>query len=148
MAVSISLYIIEAHPAVRRALVTRMERDGELSVVGASAYPPALAELDALRPQVIVLGLSRQHRGGLRGVEDVVRTLSAVAPVLVLTPYVDDGEVQRLTAAGARHYLLKLIDSSSLIAVVKRMAGAPNHAVKRNEPLLYNNGSNASYAPA
>ena len=104
--------IVDDHPVVREGLVAALKVD----VVGAFAS----AE-EALRSRtaadVIVLDLELP---GMPGLEAIARF---DAPVLVLTAYAADEDIDRALAAGAKGYLLKgapLDDIERAIAAVAR----------------------------
>jgi DNA-binding NarL/FixJ family response regulator len=131
-----ALFLIEAHPDVQRALSARLERDRELHVAGRSTFLPSAESLQSANPDVVLLGLSQRYQHDLSWLENTIRAITAIAPVIVLTPYVDDAERQRLLAAGAADYFLKTIDSEALIGVVKGVAAARVPVTGQPAPLV------------
>jgi DNA-binding NarL/FixJ family response regulator len=90
--------IVDDHPIVREGLVAALNVD----VAGAfGSAEDALREAARLRPDVVVLDLELP---GLGGIEAIPRFS---APVLVLTAYGTDEDIDRALAAGAKGYLLK-----------------------------------------
>src|SRR5207244_11530814 len=104
--------IVDDHPVVREGLVAALNVD----VVGvfASAEEALAARTKA---EVIVLDLELP---GMSGLDAIARF---DAPVLVLTAYAADEDIDRALAAGAKGYLLKgapLDDIERAIAAVAR----------------------------
>jgi DNA-binding NarL/FixJ family response regulator len=92
------IIIVDDHPIVREGLVAGLNAD----VAGAfGTAEEALHAAERLRPDVVVLDLELPGLGGL----DAIARFAA--PVLVLTAYGTDEDVDRALAAGAKGYLLK-----------------------------------------
>jgi DNA-binding NarL/FixJ family response regulator len=90
--------IVDDHPIVREGLVAALNVD----VAGAfGSAEDALREADRLKPDVVILDLELP---GLGGIEAIPRFK---VPVLVLTAYGTDEDIERALAAGAKGYLLK-----------------------------------------
>jgi DNA-binding NarL/FixJ family response regulator len=104
--------IVDDHPVVREGLVSAL--NAEVVGVFASAEEALAARTDA---EVIVLDLELP---GMSGLDAIARF---AAPVLVLTAYATDEDIDRALAAGAKGYLLKgapLDDIERAIAAVSR----------------------------
>lgn len=127
----IRVLVVEQHPAVRQALVTRLNAvPGLEAAAAAPSLPEALECLSAYRPDVVLLEL-KGDRGLLRwpllrqiataqnGAEDSDDNQPGV---IVLTSYADDVQRDLALQAGARRYLLKNIDSAHLIAEIQAVA--------------------------
>ena len=92
------IIIVDDHPIVREGLVAALN----VEVAGAfGSAVDALREADRLAPDVVVLDLELPGLGGL----DAIAQFEA--PVLVLTAYGTDEDIDRALAAGAKGYLLK-----------------------------------------
>jgi len=108
------IIIVDDHPIVREGLVAALNVD----VAGAfGSAVDALREADRLAPDVVVLDLELPGLGGL----DAIAQFKA--PVLVLTAYGTDEDIDRALAAGAKGYLLKgapLDDIERAIEAVSR----------------------------
>ncbi|MGZ8853940.1 MAG: LuxR C-terminal-related transcriptional regulator [Thermoanaerobaculia bacterium] len=110
------IIIVDDHPVVREGLVAALGGKNGVEVVGAFGS----AE-DALRsrakPDVVLLDLELP---GISGIEAIAKF---AAPVIVLTAYENDEDVDRALEAGARGYLLKgapLDEIERAISVVAR----------------------------
>ena len=112
------IVIVDDHPVVREGLVAALHGKNGISVVATYANADdALRGADRAKPDVIILDLDLPGTSGL----DAIGRFSA--PVLVLTAYATDEDVERALDAGARGYLLKgspLADIENAIAAVAR----------------------------
>lgn len=126
----IRVLIIDEHPAVCRALTTRLESVGSIKVVASKAdYVDGLQDASALRPDVILLELKGSNEGGpdAVGQRDPVAAISQLlasvpAGVIILTSYLDEAERTGALEAGAKRYLLKDIDTVRLVAEIEAVA--------------------------
>ena len=110
------IVIVDDHPVVREGLVAALDRKNGVEVTGVfgSAEEALASRIDA---DVIVLDLELP---GLSGLDAIARF---PAPVLVLTAYGNDEDIDRALEAGAKGYLLKgapLDDIERAIADVAR----------------------------
>ncbi len=121
----IQLVIIDEHPAVRQALVVRLESAPGVEVVSVdTSLQEALPRIRQLRPEVILLGLRTTRRLSPYLMSHIIAELAGLgAGVIALTSFVDVVERDMLLQAGARRYLLKNIDSSRLLAEIEATAG-------------------------
>lgn len=108
--------IVDDHPVVREGLVAALDGKNGIEVAGAFGT----AE-EALRSRatadLVILDLELPGMGGLAAISQFT------IPVLVLTAYAADEEIERAIDAGARGYLLKgapLNDIERAIAAVAR----------------------------
>jgi NarL family two-component system response regulator LiaR len=112
------IIIVDDHPVVREGLVAALDGKNGIEVGGAfGSAEEALRLAGRIAPDVVLLDLELP---GLSGIEAIGQF---GAPVLVLTAYGEDEEIERALAAGARGYLLKgapLDDIERAIAAVAR----------------------------
>jgi DNA-binding NarL/FixJ family response regulator len=112
------LVIIDEHEAVRQALISRLQQTGELEVVGSTgSIEEGLLQVEALRPNVVLLETKRSDGMGLETCRRIVRSHSDTT-VIVLTSYEDEEERQAVYMAGAARYILKDIDSAQLLCEI------------------------------
>jgi DNA-binding NarL/FixJ family response regulator len=104
---AIRVVIADDHAVVRVGLHALIANEPDMAVVGEAADGAgAVAQVRALRPDVLLLDLVMP---GMQGVQ-VIEELAATAPevrVLVLTMFDDDEHVFAALGAGACGYLLK-----------------------------------------
>lgn len=116
----IVVMIIDEHPAVRQSLRAFLNSVPEVEVTATTAL---LEEGEALaqsaHPDVVLLGL-RSYYDSIVALNVAVNhfTQKGVA-VIVLSPYPDKIEQEMFYEAGAKHYLLKDIDTSNLLAAIR-----------------------------
>jgi DNA-binding NarL/FixJ family response regulator len=110
--------IVDDHPIVREGLVAALHGKGELEVMGGfGSAEEGIAAAARLRPDVVILDLELPRLSGI----DAISKFNA--PVLMLTAYGTDDEIERALAAGAKGYLLKgapLDEIERAIAAVSR----------------------------
>jgi DNA-binding NarL/FixJ family response regulator len=110
--------IVDDHPIVREGLVAALHGKDDIEVVGGfGSAEEAIAAAPRLKPDVVILDLELPGMSGI----DAIAHFSA--PVLMLTAYGTDDEIERALAAGAKGYLLKgapLDDLERAIAAVSR----------------------------
>ena len=110
--------IVDDHPIVREGLVAALHGKGDIEVAGGyGSAEEGIAAAARLRPDVVILDLELPGLSGLDAIANFA------APVLMLTAYGTDEEIDRALAAGAKGYLLKgapLADIEGAIAAVAR----------------------------
>lgn len=110
------IVIVDDHPVVREGLVAALDGKNGIDVAGAFASADeALASSPAA--DVVVLDLELPGLGGIEAIPHFK------APVLVLTAYDADEDIDRAVEAGARGYLLKgapIAEIERAIAAVAR----------------------------
>ena len=96
----ICIVVVDDHPVVREGLVAALARREDFTIAGSfgSAEELLQARVDA---DVVLLDLELP---GMSGVDAIP---SVAAPVLVLTAYANDEQIDAVLRAGARGYLLK-----------------------------------------
>lgn len=103
-------------------LVDAVLRNAGFDVVGARTGTQALAEIRALRPQLVVLDLSMPELDGLEVLRRV-RADSELArtPVVILTARVQEADVALGYAEGASKYVRKPFKPAELAALAKEL---------------------------
>lgn len=119
----IRVLIIDDHDAVRQALEARLRSTGEVEIVGCTGcwQEGVLLAVEKV-PDVVILETKRSDGQGIAA----LRRLKAECPgvqAVVLTSYPDPEERQQALQAGASRYLLKEIDSSSLVREIYTLLG-------------------------
>ncbi len=127
----IKLVIVDPHSLVREALQKRLETAVGLEIVGSTGrYEDALQQTRLLAPDVILL--ETKAPGGLQTLQTLRRLCPACA-VIVLTSYPDSQEEDQARQMGAASYLLKTLDTKSLVGeirtVARRMENRPDDGV-------------------
>lgn len=111
---TLRVYIIDEHSQVRKNLVRRLAETDGIAVVGQSGdVPQALEDIQVLDPDVVLLEVKMRRANGIEVCFKMAQAGSR-AKVVVLTSYIDAGELRRARDAGAAAYLLKGLDMDRL----------------------------------
>lgn len=101
------ILLVDDHALVRAGIRSLLESDARVVVVGeAASAGEALAQLDALRPDLVLLDIGLREESGL----DVAREARVRWPglkVLILSMHASQEYVTEAVAAGASGYVLK-----------------------------------------
>jgi DNA-binding NarL/FixJ family response regulator len=99
--------VVDDHPIVRQGLVSVLEDEDDLEVVGAAdSAVEALRMVQRLRPDVMLLDLEMPELDGVDAIPQLLAAMPGLG-VLVFTAYDTDERVLGAVRAGARGYLLK-----------------------------------------
>ncbi|WP_010534846.1 response regulator transcription factor [Brachybacterium squillarum] len=119
----IRVMLVDDHEVVRRGIVTAIEADPRLSVIGeASGVAEATRRLPAIRPQVLVVDLQLPDGTGI-DVMRRAREIDAEQPMLVLTSFDDDAALRESRAAGASGLMLKSARSKEIVEAIVAIHG-------------------------
>ena len=117
----IGVLIVEDHPATRQGLRTAIECQPDLCMAGeADSWPAALALVQQLSPDVVVLDLNLSGGNGWSLLEQW-RRLAILPPTLVLSVCDEALFARRILEAGARGYLLKEEPLSVVLAAIREI---------------------------
>ena len=99
--------IADDHPLFREGMRGRLDRVGDIAVVGEAASGEEAVELARkLEPHVVLMDIKMPGLNGIEATREILRTNPRVG-VLMLTMFEDDDSVFAAMRAGARGYLLK-----------------------------------------
>lgn len=115
---AISILLVDDHPIVRAGLRAVVVARG-LTVVGeASTGEEALAMASRMHPDVVLCDL--RMGAGMDGVATTseLRRLPDPPAVIILTTFDHDAQIIRAIEAGAAGYLLKDVESDTIIAAI------------------------------
>lgn len=111
--------LVDDHEVVRRGIVTVIDAQSGLSVVGeAASVAEATRRLPAIRPDVLVVDLQLPDGTGV----DVMRAARSADPeqrMLVLTSFDDDAALRESRSAGAAGLMLKSARSQEIVAAIR-----------------------------
>jgi DNA-binding NarL/FixJ family response regulator len=118
----VRVFLADDHSLVRTGLRALIEAQEDMCVVGeASDGLEVLANIDAARPDVVLMDLAMPKLGGAEATKRLATSHPNIK-VLALTAHEERGYVQSLFAAGARGYLLKRALADELAAAVRAVA--------------------------
>jgi len=119
---AIRVLIADDHPIVRDGLRGMLTAEPDFEVVGeAGDGAEALALVESLAPDVILMDLRMPGVGGLEAIQTLAQRHSP-ARVLVLTTYDSDRDVLPALGAGATGYLLKDAPRPVLLQAIRAAA--------------------------
>ena len=120
--VGIKVFLVDDHEVVRRGLVSLIQLEEDLKVVGeAGSVSEALARLEVALPEVMILDVRLPDGDGIELCRDV-KSLHPEIACLMLTSYSDDEALFSAILAGASGYLLKQIRGNALVDAIRRVA--------------------------
>lgn len=121
----VRIMIVDDHAIVRQGLRSILEREADLRVVSeASTAAEAMTVVGRAWPDIVLLDLKLSTASDTEGL-DLCAELCKAYPhlgVLVLTTFLDEQLVLQAIRAGARGYVVKDVDTSSLIRSIRDVA--------------------------
>lgn len=122
MAGTIRVLIADDHAVVRLGLRAVLSGEPDLAIVGEAADGiGAVAQAQALRPDVLVLDLAMPGKDGVQVIEELAATAPRIR-ILVLSVFATDERVFPALRAGADGYLLKESSVAELIRGIPDVA--------------------------
>jgi DNA-binding NarL/FixJ family response regulator len=114
----VRVLIVDDHAVVRQGLITFLELQDEIEVVGeASNGKEALAQVKELKPDVVLMDLVMPIMDGLTAIKEI-KTVRPETEVIALTSFADDEKVFTAIRSGATGYLLKDVQPDDLVKAV------------------------------
>ncbi len=118
----VGILLADDHAVVRHGLRKILEDRPGWSVIGEAANGrDAVAQTEALRPQVAVLDIAMPLLNGIEATRQIQRRVPGTK-VLILSMHSDQAYVTQAVMAGARGYLLKDSAGGDLIQAVAALA--------------------------
>jgi NarL family two-component system response regulator YdfI len=118
----IKLLIADDHLIIRQGLRLILETEPDFELVGeASDGAEALKLCKKLKPHVVLMDLRMPNMDGLTAIEKLLAEQPEIA-VVILTTFNEDELMLRGLQAGARGYLLKDTDRSTLFDTIRAAA--------------------------
>lgn len=118
----ITVILVDDHAIVRQGLRALLERERDIEVVGEASEPQsAMRLLEALSPDVAVLDLKLSAGSDAEGLalcSQIVASQPQVA-VLILTTFLDDQLILDAISRGAKGYVVKDVDTSSVVSAIR-----------------------------
>ena len=118
----IHVVLADDHALVRDGLRAVLARETDIAVVGeAPDGRQALAVVDAMRPDVVVLDLSMPVLNGLDAARQLAGRARGPRPILI-TMHLEDRYVLEALRAGVRGYVLKKQAAADLVQAIRDVA--------------------------
>lgn len=135
---SIRLLLIDDHEMVRTGLKIIFAAHPDLEVVGeASSVQSALMKINTLDADVILLDMRLKDGTGF----DICRSMDRTkirSKILVLTSFSNDDVLMEALEAGVDGFILKDVDSKSLVATIRKVAAGESALDTASTQLLMN----------
>ncbi len=114
----VRVLIVDDHAVVRQGLITFLELQDEIEVVGeATNGKEACVLVMQLQPDVVLMDLVMPVMDGLTAIKEIKR-LRPETEVIALTSFADDEKVFTAIRSGATGYLLKDVSPNDLVKAV------------------------------
>lgn len=118
----IRLMIVDDHEVVRLGMRAAFELESDINMVGeASNGSEALAKIQVLMPEIILMDVRMEKMGGIEACREI-RSRYPNISVVMITSYPDNEAVTASILAGACGYLLKNVSRSELLKAVRLAA--------------------------
>ena len=119
---TVRVLIADDHPLFREGMRGRLDRVGDITVVGEAASGDEAVELAReLEPHVILMDIKMPGLNGIEATREI-RQASPEIGVLVLTMFEDDDSVFAAMRAGAKGYLLKDSGGEEVVYAIRAVA--------------------------
>jgi DNA-binding NarL/FixJ family response regulator len=119
---NVRVLIADDHPLFREGMRGRLDRVGDITVVGEAASGDEAVELAReLEPHVILMDIKMPSLNGIEATREI-RQASPGVGVLVLTMFEDDDSVFAAMRAGAKGYLLKDSGGEEVVYAIRAVA--------------------------
>ena len=119
---AIRVVLVDDHEIVRVGLRSVLSQNHDIIVVGeAASMADAMALARKLKPDVMLMDIRLPDGSGVDACREILDEYPGVQ-VIFLTSYADDDSVLAAVLAGARGYVLKEIESASLIRAIHAVA--------------------------
>jgi NarL family two-component system response regulator LiaR len=117
----IRLLVVDDHGIVRKGICALLAQVADMRVIGeASDGEAAVAQADALKPDVVLMDLVMPKMDGVEAIRQILARQPETR-IIALTSFVADDKVFPAIKAGARGYLLKDSEPEELIATIRRV---------------------------
>lgn len=116
---SIRVLVVDDHDMVRRGIVSYLETEEDIEVVGEAADgKQAIAAAMQHRPDIILMDLIMEPVDGIEATKQIKATLPDVK-IIVLTSFVDERQIFPALEAGALSYLLKTSRADEILGAIR-----------------------------
>jgi DNA-binding NarL/FixJ family response regulator len=122
IAAKIRILLVDDHFIVRTGLVSLLSTEPNLQVIGEAADgEEAIKQFENLRPDLVLMDLRMPGKSG-HEVTQRIRQLSPGTPILMLSGFEGDADIQAALEAGARGYVFKSATGEELIPAIHAVA--------------------------
>ena len=113
--------LVDDHPIVRQGLAQLVNHERDLVVCGeAGDAAAALAAVEALRPDVVIVDISLKGHDGIELIKQI-RIRWPTLPTVALSMYDESLYAERVLQAGGHGYVMKQEATENVIAAIRRV---------------------------
>jgi DNA-binding NarL/FixJ family response regulator len=117
-----TVYVVEDSPIIRSRLIELIEATGATVVGHADTASVAIAEIAALRPDVVTIDIALKDGNGFDVLEAIAMNDEDHPPLrIVVTNYATDSYRDALKELGADHVFDKAMQTSEVLAVLESL---------------------------
>ena len=117
----IRVLVVDDHPVVRKGIRSLLAEEDDIQVAGEAVNGiEAVALVQELKPDVILMDLVMPEMNGIAAIQEIIK-LMPDARILVMTSFAADDKVFPSIKAGALGYLLKDSDPEDLIRMIRQV---------------------------
>lgn len=118
----IRVLLADDHALFRQGLKSLLESEGDMRVIGEAANGrEAIRYAAETHPDVILMDIQMPELDGVKATQNILE-IDRSAKVIMITMYRQDRYVFEAFKAGARGYILKDADATTLLDAIKRVA--------------------------
>ena len=124
---SIRVLVVDDHPIVRTGLMTMLEYEPDMTVVGeAGDGQQAVEQFRHLQPDVVLMDLRLPQMSGVAAITAICQEFPHASIIALMT---DDGDedIYRGLQAGAKGYLLKDAARQELVEAIRMVHGGQKY---------------------
>lgn len=132
----IRILVVDDHAVVRMGLVSLLETEGDITVVGeASNGEEAIGKARKLRPDLVLLDIVMPSKDGIAATSEIKSELPEVK-ILILTTFSSTDDIARALRAGADGAILKSSDYAEVITAIRRVASGKKFMTQEVRKML------------
>jgi DNA-binding NarL/FixJ family response regulator len=118
----IRIFVADDHSVVRMGLVTLLETERDIIVVGEAGDGEAAVEaIRRTRPDAVLMDIAMPRKDGIEAARIIKRELPATR-ILILTSFSDVNDLAKAVAAGADGIMLKNSDYSEVAEALRKVS--------------------------
>lgn len=116
----IRVVVIDDHDIVRKGIISYLETEDELDIVGeASSGDEGAKMVLEMKPDVVLMDLIMENGNGIDATKTIMQKLSD-CKIIILTSYYDDEQVFPALEAGAFSYMLKTSSAEEIASAIHK----------------------------
>lgn len=117
---TIKVLVVDDHEMVRRGLISYLESEPDIQVIGEAANGQEAIEIcRKIQPDVILMDLLMEKMGGIEATKEI-KQLSPNIKIIILTSFIDEDLTLPALEAGALSYLLKTSKAAEISNAIRR----------------------------